>query len=154
MKILRKISQGLTLLLLSTVAVQLSPAPGQAAPTTLKAVVLENFPPQYSLSAKGKPQGFAIDIMDEVARLADLEVQYLVKESWSEMYAAIKSGEADLIPNNGITEKRKQESNVLNFTANNLKQYTATAQGGSSKSFTYDTDGNLKNDVTFTNRLK
>src|SRR5665648_581852 len=38
-----------------------------------------NFPPQYQVDAKtGKPYGFAIDVMDEVARRSGIKVRYVV----------------------------------------------------------------------------
>lgn len=68
---------------------------------------MRDFPPQYSLDTSGQPQGFAIDIVESVAKIANFKIKYLVKETWQEMFEAIKNGEADLIPNMGITDRRK-----------------------------------------------
>ena len=76
-------------------------------PAILKAAFLVNFPPQYLLSDSGKPAGFAFEVIDEVARLADFKIEYVIKESWQEMHDALRSGEVDLIPNQGITAQRK-----------------------------------------------
>ncbi len=78
------------------------------APLKLKVAVLKNFPPQYSTSPSGEPQGFAIDVINEVARLANFEVQYVVKDSWKELFQALRAGEADLTPNQGVTQRRKK----------------------------------------------
>ncbi|HCY83908.1 MAG TPA: hypothetical protein DHV36_02105 [Desulfobacteraceae bacterium] len=75
---------------------------------TLKAAVPANFPPQYSLTRDGKPTGFAIEVMDRVAALAGFEIQYMVKPTWNEVFESIKKGEADIIPNLGITPEREQ----------------------------------------------
>ena len=74
------------------------------------AVVLNHWPPQYQLGEYGQPAGFAIDVMDQVAASADLQVIYEVVDSWEEAFEALKSGRADLIPNLGITAERKEWS--------------------------------------------
>lgn len=77
-------------------------------PETLKVAVLRDFPPQYSVNAEDTPIGFAIDVIDEISKISGFNIEYVVKDSWQEMFDAIKSGEADLIPNQGITERRKK----------------------------------------------
>jgi len=73
----------------------------------VKVAVLRDFPPQYSLSRSGQPQGFAIDIIESVAELANFKIKYLIKENWQEMFEAIQNREADMIPNMGVTDRRK-----------------------------------------------
>jgi ABC-type amino acid transport substrate-binding protein len=75
--------------------------------SSVKVAILSHFPPQYSLSANGQPRGFAIDIIEEVAKIANFEIEYVIKQHWSEIFEAVKNKEADLIPNQGITERRK-----------------------------------------------
>lgn len=72
------------------------------------AAVLRHWPPQYELNEYGQPSGFAIDILEEVAALANLEVIYQMVDSWEEAFDALKNGHADLIPNHGITPERKE----------------------------------------------
>ena len=72
-----------------------------------KVAVLKDFPPQYSLSTYGQPQGFAIDIIESVAKIANFKIKYIFKENWQEMFEAIQNREADIIPNMGITDRRK-----------------------------------------------
>lgn len=74
----------------------------------LKAAVLENSPPQYSLSANGAPEGFAIDVILEIARIAAADIQFVIKKDYSEMFDALRSGEVDLIPNQGINEQHQE----------------------------------------------
>ena len=83
-------------------------AADDAKPLHVKVAVLRDFPPQYSTSPNGEPQGFAIDIIKEIATIENLEIEYVVKHDWQEMFDAVKNGEADIIPNQGITEKRKR----------------------------------------------
>lgn len=74
----------------------------------LKVAVLENFPPQYNISTDGVPEGFAVDTIAEIARLANADIQFVIKTDWTAMFEALRSGEVDLIPNQGITERRKE----------------------------------------------
>jgi PAS domain S-box-containing protein len=75
--------------------------------TEVVAAIPRHFPPQYLLDATGQPTGFAIDVMNEVAKLAGLRVRYQVENAWPETIKALKDGQADLIPNLGISEERK-----------------------------------------------
>ena len=90
------------------VAAQPSPAGESLQPIRIRAAVLRHFPPQYSTAPDGTPQGFAVDVLKEVAELARVNIEYVVKESWQEVFEAVRTGEADLIPNQGITERREQ----------------------------------------------
>lgn len=73
------------------------------------AAIPQNFPPQYTLDVDSKPTGFAIDVMDLVAKQANLDVRYQVFDGWDTVFEAVRSGRADLIPNCGITPKRQKE---------------------------------------------
>jgi PAS domain S-box-containing protein len=70
------------------------------------AVFPADFPPQYSLDEQGRPTGFAIDSMDAIARLAGLRVTYRPVDSWTTAMDALLAGEADLVPNAGISPAR------------------------------------------------
>lgn len=74
---------------------------------TITVVVVKNFPPHYSLDKDGKPQGYAVDVIEAIAKRAGLNLTYIVKDTWSQTAKALKNGEADLIPNLGISESRK-----------------------------------------------
>ena len=71
------------------------------------AAVPKTFPPYYDLDKTGNPIGFAIDVMERIATLEGLKINYLVKNSWSDVSNAVKSGHAILIPNIGISDKRR-----------------------------------------------
>lgn len=71
------------------------------------AIALRHWPPQYLTDTKtGKPSGFAIEVMDEVARLCRLRVRYEVYPDWPEAFAALGKGQAILAPNMGRTADR------------------------------------------------
>lgn len=76
---------------------------------SVTAVVVKTFPPHYSLAKDGTPQGFAIDSIEAIARYADIKVNYIVKDNWTEVLQALKNGEADIIPNIGITIQRSYD---------------------------------------------
>jgi PAS domain S-box-containing protein len=74
----------------------------------IRAVVLRHWPPHYVSGEYGQPTGFAVDIMDQVAVAADIDVVYEVVETWEEAFNALRNGRVDLIPNIGITSERRQ----------------------------------------------
>ena len=74
----------------------------------LDAAVPRHFPPHYSLDEQGRPTGFAIDVMERIAAKNGLEVRYHVKKTWKEVQHALRKGDADIIPNLGITDHRKK----------------------------------------------
>ncbi len=74
-----------------------------------------NFPPHYSIDAQtGKPTGFAIDVMDEVARRSGIKVRYVVYLTWPQTVEAMEKGEVVLIPNMGIIAERAA---LMDFTS-------------------------------------
>ncbi len=102
-------------LLLVIFAYQMHPALAAQEDKEIIAGVPTNFPPQYQVDAKtGKPYGFAIDVMDEIAHRNGIKVRYVVYGNFSDVMLAMQMGEIDIIPNLGITEERK---NYTDFTA-------------------------------------
>ena len=70
--------------------------------------VPQSFPPYYQLDEDGNPTGFAVAVMDEVAKRAGLTITYRVKENWGEIFKALRAGDIDIVPNLGVTEGRKE----------------------------------------------
>jgi signal transduction histidine kinase/CheY-like chemotaxis protein len=79
----------------------------QVAGETIVAATLRHWPPQYALDEAGRPVGFAIDVMDEVAQQAGLGVEYRVYETFEVAIAALERGEVDVIPNLGDLAERR-----------------------------------------------
>ena len=75
-------------------------------PRKVVAVVPRSWPPQYDHDEEGKPVGFAIDVMNEIAARAGITVTYKVAKNFSEAEEILNRGEADLIPNSGILPER------------------------------------------------
>ena len=73
------------------------------------AAVPADLPPTYYKDAEtGRAAGFAIDVMNNVARLAGLEVEYVFGKPWGELQRMVLEGRADLIPNLVISETREK----------------------------------------------
>ena len=107
----------ITLLLWCLVSIQSQASPvskPQTKPMHITAVVVKNFPPHYSINEKGEPQGFAIDIIEQLSINSGFTLNYIIKEDWADTAMALKNGEADLIPNLGITKKRQQDFDFTN----------------------------------------
>ena len=97
-------------LILSLLVPQAMPATApQPENRKLIVVVQPNFPPTFFKSTKdGQPQGFAIDLMNEVARRAGLDIQYVFGNTWEESQQMVLDGKADIIPDFTIDETRKK----------------------------------------------
>ena len=84
----------------------------QAIPASsekLTVMALANFPPHYQIGKDGKPTGFAIDVMEHIARIAGFEVDYYHAELWIDGMEALEQGKVDIIPNLGITPERQKK---------------------------------------------
>ncbi len=85
----------------------------ESAPTANRvriiAAIPADFPPTYFRDpATGQPSGFAVDVMNEVARRAGLKVEYIFGQPWDELHAMVLDGRADLIPNLIVNDARKR----------------------------------------------
>jgi len=67
-----------------------------------------SFPPQYFINEQGKPAGLAIDQIESIANKANLKIRFQVMNTWTEVYEALHQGTIHIVPNMGITEKRKE----------------------------------------------
>ena len=75
---------------------------------TITAGVPGNFPPHYVVE-QGKPvTGLAVDILNAVAELAEITVQYKVMDDWIVAQEALRDGRIDLIPSMGVMPERHQ----------------------------------------------
>lgn len=87
----------------------LSAGPVSAEKRQVVAAVLRDFPPLYQTGPSGQPEGFAIDILNAVARDADLSVSYLQVNNWGEAMNLLRGGKIDLIPGIGVSPERGEE---------------------------------------------
>ena len=73
---------------------------------SIVAAIPRSWPPRFQVDDGGEPFGFAIDVMNEVAALAGLTVDYLIADNIVAAGEKVQSGEADVAPNVGILRKR------------------------------------------------
>ena len=78
----------------------------------LKVVFPKDFPPSY-VYKNGKTSGYAIELFKEIEKDLNLNVEYIPKNDWPEIVNQMKLGLVDIIPNQGITEDRK---NYMEFS--------------------------------------
>ncbi|MBO9418341.1 EAL domain-containing protein [Labrenzia sp. R4_2] len=101
-------------LVFSTVTEAAPPGKGHLGARTTSneiiAAVPANWPPQYSLDEDGNPSGFAIDVLNHLAKELNLTVRYKVAPNFVEAIRLLEAGEADLIPNSGIVSERKSNN--------------------------------------------
>jgi len=82
----------------------------QTTSTEIIAAVPADWPPQYSLDENGNPTGFAIDVLNHLAKELNLIVRYKVAPNFVEAIQLLEAGDADLIPNSGIVTERKSSN--------------------------------------------
>jgi len=75
----------------------------------ITAAVLNDFPPLYNRDKAGNPEGFAIDILENVAAQSNLSIHYLPVENWADAMQAVRTKRADIIPGIGISPVRSKE---------------------------------------------
>ncbi len=96
-------------------AAQAEPVRAEGTPQEISAGVLRNFPPEYITDeTTGAPGGFAVELMDVVARTAGLRVRYVPFDDWSSLNEAFRKGKIDVVPSMGIAEERKE---AMDFTS-------------------------------------
>lgn len=76
--------------------------------TQIIAAVPKFFPPYYFTDSDGIPFGMGIEVLTEIDHNAGYSSRFVIKDSWGDVFEAVNSGEAQLIPNLGITEERKK----------------------------------------------
>ena len=103
------------------------------------AAVPSDFPPTYYKDKKtGKAEGFAIDILEEIAKNAGIDVAYVFGRPWDEIHQMLFDGKADLIPNLTISDDRKElflisspvETIPINYIVRRQDKKTTSLQSG------------------------
>ena len=78
--------------------------------TRVIAVIPPHVPPTYYRDKQtGKPAGFAVDVMNEIAQRAGLQVEYVYEDGWPDIISMLKNGTADLAPGMGISRERERD---------------------------------------------
>lgn len=124
------------LILLSLVgSVQAAEVAPDLAHRPLVVVIPSDFPPTYFKDpVTGKPAGLAVDVLNELARRADLQITYRFAKPWQEIEELLLQGKADLIPFRVINDKTAQQfiftdnlgSSTMNYVVRSINK-TAVA---------------------------
>lgn len=89
------------------------PAAAQTGPdsneTVITASMPASWPPHYIAEEGKKPTGFAVEILDAVAKRAGYRVSYRVENTMREAYDLASGGVVDLMPNIGVVPERMSE---------------------------------------------
>jgi len=80
---------------------------------TVKAAIPFDFPPYYQLDENGEPIGFAIDVMNAIAKRSQIQIEYQIMGSWENVFDAVKQQKSDLIPSIDVI---KGDISFLDFT--------------------------------------
>lgn len=75
-------------------------------PDHLVAAMPKYFPPIYSVSRNDVPTGYGVAFMELVAEHTELNIEYRSVANWPLAIQMVKEGEADIIPNFGVTPTR------------------------------------------------
>ncbi len=87
---------------------------GAGMPERVKVAIIQDQRPDTFIDAiTGRASGFAVDIIEAVARRAGFEIEYLPMGNWKEIEDALVSGKADLCPSMAVNESRHT---LANFT--------------------------------------
>ena len=102
--------------LLSALLTAISPLPVAAqsgeGENTIRVIILKDFPPQFVPTPQG-PSGLAVEVVQEVARRAALDVEFITVDSWQDVYAPLRDKTADVISNMGVSDGRQK---IFEFT--------------------------------------
>lgn len=82
--------------------------PAPAVAQSLRVGVLNDFPPQYVLNDQGQPDGLAVSLFEQIIAQTDLQIEYMIYDSWTTLQDALQQGEIDIVPDMGIADFRKQ----------------------------------------------
>jgi PAS domain S-box-containing protein len=82
--------------------------PSVNKPNEIIAATVEHFPPYFLTDKSGKPTGFSIDVLNEVAKRAGLKLKYQQFKHGGEMVAALGAGRVQVVPDISLSKSRKK----------------------------------------------
>ncbi len=85
----------------------------QLTPEKVIAAIHCNYAPVTFWDAMGEPSGFAVDIINGVARRAALEVSYICKPGFPELTQSVETGEANI----SVLFKSEEREKILSFSS-------------------------------------
>ncbi|MBW1780264.1 MAG: transporter substrate-binding domain-containing protein [Deltaproteobacteria bacterium] len=86
----------------------------EGAPEKIIACIPPDFKPTYFKNEQGQPDGFIVDLLNEMARTHSVEVEWVFGANWAELIEMVRNGTADVIPSLTISPNREK---ILDFTS-------------------------------------
>ncbi len=71
-----------------------------------KVLALKEWKPYYSLNKDNKPEGYAIDLFETLAKRINIQYEYVIVDNWNDAHKQFRDGKIDIFPNMGLVEKR------------------------------------------------
>lgn len=78
-----------------------------------KVVIRADWKPYYFMNDKGKPDGYAVELFENIAQHMGIKYEYVIAQDFQETLQLIAENKADIIPNISIIAQRE---NILLFT--------------------------------------
>lgn len=78
-----------------------------------KVVIRADWKPYYFMNDKGKPDGYAVELFENIAEHMGIKYEYVIAQDFQETLQLIAENKADIIPNISIIAQRE---NILLFT--------------------------------------
>lgn len=78
-----------------------------------KVVIRSDWEPYYFINTQGKPDGYAIELFDLIAKEAHLDYKFVLANNFQEIIQLLQEGKVDIIPNISISSERQS---LLFFT--------------------------------------
>ena len=91
----------------------------------LKVHSMDSFPP-FNFRINEQPTGFVVDYLQLVAKLLNVNIEYVKDKTWKESLEMLKEGQLDVIPNIAINEERKKFVGFTDFSLVNYQVAIAT----------------------------
>ncbi len=96
-------------------------APGAPQKALLKTIIVDNYYPYTFVNKSGKPDGFSVDLIKEIASIIDYDLE-IVPGKWEDARNALKAGTIDLLPMMAYSVERDRD---FDFTIPHTISYDA-----------------------------
>ena len=81
-----------------------------------KVAILEDWKPYYFIDSNGKPNGYAIELFEKIAKSKNLKYEYIILDDFKDILRYLEEGRVDIIPNIGVTKSREELFSFTNTT--------------------------------------
>lgn len=72
-----------------------------------KIAITDNWKPYYYVNKNGKPDGYAVELFEKIAKNLNIKYEYVIAANMHEILELFKENKVDIIPNIGISQNRE-----------------------------------------------